>query len=103
CRGVDHGRTHTRRCPMRLLPASLIAAAALLVPTAGHAQSAYDYPWSGVDTSSEGPGGAQACYYTSYEQCMATMSGLGFRTQSPYYRGPAVRDDRRRRREYRDY
>jgi hypothetical protein len=88
---------------MRLLHASLIAAAALLAPAAAHAQSAYDYPWCGVYTSSNGPGGAQACYYTSYAQCMATMQGLGMCTQSPYYRGPAVRDDRRRRRDYRDY
>jgi hypothetical protein len=34
---------------------------------------------------------------------MATMQGLGMCTQSPYYRGPAVRDDRRRRRDSRDY
>jgi hypothetical protein len=89
---------------MRPLHASVIAAAALLAPvTAGHAQSAYDYPWCGVYTSNAGAGGGQACYYTSYAQCMATMRGLGICTQSPYYRGPAVRDDRRRRREYRDY
>jgi hypothetical protein len=86
---------------MRPLHASVIAAA-LLVSAGAHAQSAYDYPWCGVYTSNAGPGGAQACYYTSYAQCMATMNGLGFCTQSPYYRGPAVRDDRRRR-VYRDY
>ena len=88
---------------MRLLHASLIAAA-LLVPTAGRAQSAYDYPWCGVYTSGNGPGGGQACYYTSWAQCMETMRGLGICTQSPYYRGPAVHDDRRyRTREYRNY
>ena len=86
---------------MRLLHASLIAAA-LLVPTAGHAQSAYDYPWCGVYTSGNGPGGGQACYYTSWAQCMETMRGLGICTQSPYYRGPAAHEDRRYRR-YRDY
>ena len=38
------------------------------------AQSAYDYPICAIyqDTSS-----ATACYYASYEQCMATMSGIG--------------------------
>jgi hypothetical protein len=87
---------------MRLLHASFIAAA-LFVPAGAHAQSAYDYPWCGVYTSGDGPGGGQACYYTSYAQCMATMRGLGICTQSPYYRGPAVREDRRYRRAYRDY
>jgi hypothetical protein len=88
---------------MRPIHAGLIAAA-LLAPAAAQAQSAYDYPWCGVYTSNAGPGGAQACYYRTYAQCMATMTGLGFCTQSPYYRGPPVHDDRRpRRREYRDY
>jgi hypothetical protein len=89
---------------MRLLHAPLLAAAALLVPATGHAQSAYDYAWCGVYTSGNGPGGGQACYYTSYEQCMATMRGLGICSQNPAYRGGEVRDDRRlRRREYRNY
>jgi hypothetical protein len=87
---------------MRPRHAILAAAALLASASAGHAQSAYDYPWCGVYTSNAGPGGAQACYYASYAQCMATMSGLGYCTESPYYRGP-VRDDRRRRREYRNY
>jgi hypothetical protein len=86
---------------MRLFQASLIAAALLAPVTAGHAQSAYDYPWCGIYTSSNGAGGAQACYYTSYAQCMATMVGLGMCTQSPYYRGPS--ENRGRRRPHRDY
>lgn len=86
---------------MRLLKPCLVAAALLAAPAAGFAQSAYDYPWCGVYTSNAGPGGAQACYYTSYAQCMATMRGLGFCTESPYYRGPAPREPRRRH--YRDY
>ena len=87
---------------MRLLHASLLVAA-LLAAAPAAAQSAYDYPWCGVYTSNAGPGGAQACYYTSYAQCMATMSGLGFCTESPYY-GHGPRSDRQqRRREYRKY
>src|SRR5262245_50974815 len=64
-----------KETPMRPFQAVLVAAA-LLVPTAGHAQSAYDYPWCGIYTSSEGAGGGMACYFTSFAQCMATMSGL---------------------------
>ena len=65
----------------------VLGAAALL----GHAypaaaQSAYTYPWCAVYTDKSG---AQACYYASYAQCMATMSGIGgYCIRSPYYRGP---------------
>ena len=84
---------------MRLLTASLVVAAVLAAAPA-RAQSAYDYPWCGVYTSNAGPGGAQACYYKSYAQCMATMSGLGYCTESPYYRGPSEPSRRRARRQY---
>jgi len=81
---------------MRLLQASFIAAALLTSVTAGHAQSAYDYPWCALYPSSSGAGGAQSCYYRSFAQCMQTMSGIGGQCiQSPYYRG-GRQDDRRR-------
>jgi hypothetical protein len=88
---------------MRVLHASLVVAALLASASAGHAQSAYDYPWCGVYTSNEGAGGAMSCYYASYGQCMATMNGLGYCTQSPYYRGPGPGNDRVHRRVYRNY
>jgi hypothetical protein len=84
---------------MRLLTASLVAAAVFAAAPAS-AQSAYDYPWCGVYTSNQGAGGAMSCYYASYGQCMATMSGLGYCTESPYYRGPR---EARPRRQYRHY
>jgi hypothetical protein len=87
---------------MRLLQTSLIGAALLASVTAAHAQSAYDYPWCGIYDSNAGAGGAQACYYTSYAQCMATMRGLGFCTESPYY-GHGPRSDRPQRRRDRNY
>jgi hypothetical protein len=67
--------------------AALIAAVAILAgPSAGNAQSAYDYPWCAVYTNRSG---AQACYYATYGQCMATMEGIGGHCiPSPYYRGP---------------
>jgi hypothetical protein len=85
---------------MRLLHASLAAAALLASATAGHAQSAYDYPWCAVYT---GPpaGGAQSCYYRTYAQCMQTIRGIGgYCISSPYYgHGP----NQRRQRAYRPY
>jgi hypothetical protein len=77
---------------------ALMAGAAMMAGvTAGHAQSAYDYPWCAVYTNKSG---AQACYYASYAQCMATMEGIGgFCIESPYYRGPS----RPRERHYRPY
>ena len=38
------------------------------------AQSPYDYPWCAIYSKTSG---AMSCYYTSFEQCMATMSGIG--------------------------
>ncbi len=67
---------------MRLCFAPAILLAGM---SAGHAQSAYDYPWCAVYTNKSG---AQACYYASYAQCMATMEGIGgYCIPSPYYRG----------------
>jgi uncharacterized protein DUF3551 len=88
---------------MRSFQASLVVVAALLASaTAGHAQSAYDYPWCAVYTGRFGPGGAMSCYYASYAQCMQTMSGIGgYCTRSPYY-GHGPRKTRPQRR-YRDY
>jgi hypothetical protein len=80
---------------------SLIAAAVLIPVTAGHAQSAYDYPWCGVYSSSEGPGGARSCYFATYAQCRATMDRLGYCIRSPYY--GAAANDRLRRRAPGDY
>ena len=60
---------------------------------ASFAQSAYDYPWCALR---DGKAGGQSCYYTSYEQCMATLSGIGGTCiRSPYYNGPEPRQHRR--------
>ncbi len=79
---------------MRVMRISLAAAALLAGLSEGHAQSAYDYPWCALYTNKSG---AQACYYATYAQCMATMEGIGgYCIPSPYYRGP--RPERRERR-----
>jgi hypothetical protein len=80
---------------MRLLHASLAAVALLASATAGHAQTAYDYPWCAVYADPDA-GGAQSCYYTTYAQCMQTISGIGgYCIASPYYgHGPHQRPQR---------
>jgi hypothetical protein len=69
-----------------LLLAAVIAAAAL--PRPSFAQSPYDYPICAYYADKTG---ATACYYRTYEQCMATMSGIGGHCgANPAYRGPAA-------------
>jgi hypothetical protein len=83
--------------PLRncLVLAGVVAGASLLAGIQSvHAQSAYDYPWCAVYTNKSG---AQACYYASYETCMATMQGIGgYCMRSPYYRG--ARSEKRQHR-----
>jgi Protein of unknown function (DUF3551) len=73
-----------------------IASAALMAIEPASAQSPYSYPWCsrqtfGVTTTS--------CYFTSYAQCMKTISGIGgWCYKNPAYRGTrdAVPTPRRR-------
>jgi Protein of unknown function (DUF3551) len=59
------------------------------------AQSAYDYPWCAVYTKTSG---AVSCYYTSFQQCMATMSGIGGTCiRNPYDNAELRRQPRSRR------
>jgi Protein of unknown function (DUF3551) len=75
-------------------PLTLLIAVVGAAPSS-FAQSAYDYPWCALYGSRTG-GGAQSCYYQTYQQCMATMSGIGGTcVRSPYYRGPEPRGERR--------
>jgi Protein of unknown function (DUF3551) len=65
---------------------TLAGAAALGAADTSFAQSAYDYPWCALRGSRSG---GQSCYFTSYRQCMESLSGIGGSCiRSPYYRGP---------------
>ena len=75
---------------MRLLILSLALANAALMgaPDPASAQSPTSYPWCG---RGRGRTSANNCYYTSKEQCMRTLSGIGaFCFESPYYRKPSA-------------
>src|SRR5882762_10024277 len=72
---------------MRII-ALFVAAAGLLGETQlSNAQSAYSYPWCSLGGSRGS--NALSCYFTSWEQCRATMSGRGGNcVESPYYHAP---------------
>ena len=49
------------------------------------AQSPYDYPWCGLYADKSG---AMVCYFATYNQCRATLSGIGGNCiANPYFRG----------------
>ena len=64
-----------------------IAAALLGETQISNAQSPYSYPWCAIlPGAGSGSGGAMACYYTSWEQCRTSTSGIGGNcVESPYY------------------
>ena len=54
------------------------------------AQSPYSYPWCSRQGSYDSV--TTSCYFTSYQQCMRTLSGLGgYCFERPYYHGPAAK------------
>jgi hypothetical protein len=85
--------------PLRIILFVISAVALLGDIQAASAQSPYSYPWCGI----RGRSGGMACYYTSWEQCRATLSGIGgLCIQSPYYKpSPPPTPARRRVAEHR--
>jgi hypothetical protein len=77
-----------------VLPA--LAALALFTPTTGHADP---YKWC-AQYGGDG-GGGRNCGFITFEQCMATVSGVGgFCERNQFYTGPE-RPPKRHKREYR--
>jgi hypothetical protein len=78
------------------VPIVLLAILFVVLPgdiRAASAQSAYSYPWCSVRSR-----GAMSCYYTSWEQCRASLSGIGGNcVNNPYYRPSAPRTARQRK------
>jgi hypothetical protein len=74
---------------MRMAIITLFVVTAALVGETqiGNAQSPYSYPWCAIlPGAGSGSGGAMSCYYTSWDQCKATMAGIGgLCIESPYY------------------
>jgi hypothetical protein len=71
----------------RIFLLALVSAALMGVTEPASAQSPYSYPWC----SKQLYGGrivTTSCYFTSYPQCMTTVSGIGgWCYQNPAYNG----------------
>jgi hypothetical protein len=66
---------------------ALASVAFIAVTAPASAQSPYSYPWCSRQTA--GKSDTTSCYFTSYAQCMTTISGIGgWCYQNPGYRGP---------------
>jgi Protein of unknown function (DUF3551) len=78
---------------MPIITLFVIAAALLGATQISDAQSPYSYPWCAVPSGGDNSGGgAMSCYYTSWQQCMTTLSGIGGNCiESPYYRAQPIR------------
>jgi Protein of unknown function (DUF3551) len=76
-----------------ILSALLVVAAVAGGSSVASAQSPTSYPWcakTGKDSA------ATSCYFTSYRQCMTTISGVGgYCFQSPYYQASLAGPRRR--------
>jgi len=69
---------------MRILTLFVTASALMGGTQISNAQSPYSYPWCGLGGAKDS--NALSCYYTSWEQCRTTMSGIGgLCVASPYY------------------
>ena len=75
---------------MPIIALFAIAAALLGETQISNAQSSYSYAWCAILPGAGSGSGAMSCYYTSWEQCRTTMSGIGgLCVASPYYRRSA--------------
>ena len=75
---------------------AIAALAALARPAA-----AIEYPWC-AQYGGKGDGGRN-CGFSTFEQCMATVSGIGgFCERNSFYTGPAERPAKRARKRHED-
>jgi hypothetical protein len=73
-----------------ILSTSLVVAGLAAMTMSAAAQSPTSYPWCARTAKMDS--GGTSCYFTSYRQCMTTLSGLGgYCFESPYYHGPAAK------------
>jgi hypothetical protein len=76
------------RLPILYVVLITAALTAGMAPAA--AQSPSSYPWCARIPKTDGD--ATSCYFTSYRQCMTTLSGIGgYCYQSPYYHAAAAK------------
>jgi Protein of unknown function (DUF3551) len=84
----------------RIFLLALVSAVPMGVNEPASAQSPYSYPWCSRQTYG-GSATTTTCYFTSYAQCMTTISGIGgWCYQNPAYRGARDTGPTPRRRRY---
>ena len=67
-----------------LMMSAILSAFALLAPTASHADP---YKWCAQYSGKDG--GGRNCGFVTWEQCMATVSGIGgYCERNSFYSGP---------------
>ena len=80
-----------------LLGLTVLTAALALSPIRAQA---VEYPWCAQYGGPGGEGGRN-CGFTTFQQCLATVSGIGgFCERNSFYKGPAPTDGRRTRRRH---
>jgi hypothetical protein len=78
----------------------LLAALATSAGTAT-AQERIEYPWCANYGGGAAGGGGSNCGFTSFEQCLETIRGMGgFCDPNPFYKGPSPRPARRPQKRY---
>jgi len=76
----------------KILAVAAVGAAIVVAPSSGRAN--IEYPWCAVYGGDFG--GASNCGFTTWEQCMATVSGIGgFCDRNQFYTGPEPAQPRR--------
>ncbi len=84
---------------MAKLAATLLVAFGAITAMSAFTQTAVaiEYPWCAQYSGQDGDGGKN-CGFATYEQCMATVSGIGgFCSHNLFYTGAAERPAKRAR------
>jgi hypothetical protein len=68
------GWKHEMEMNMHKIVFGVLAVAAILVATRRNVEARYDYPWCAQFADD---GGAFNCAFVSFDQCLATVSGVG--------------------------
>jgi len=83
---------------MKILIAAAACVAGIMLTGAGTAQAEVVYPWC-AHYGKHDEGGSGNCGFTSFRQCMATVSGTGgYCARNPFYQPDEVYEDQPRHR-----
>ena len=73
----------------KIFTLAVVSVAVIGATASASAQSPYSYPWCSRQAGKDFD--TTSCYFTSYQQCMTTISGIGgWCYQNPAYNGSAA-------------